>query len=71
MHAEASQQAAAEPEDCEEEYDPYAPLDPHAKGTLPIKPFKKGRKPSARRRPKQADLRQLGKLGASTNTNPL
>ena len=71
VQADAPQQAA-EPEECEEEeYDPYAPLDPHAKGSLPIKPFKKGKKPSARRRPKQADLPQLCKLGVSINISPL
>ena len=64
--ADISQQAAApqDPEE-EEEYDPYAPLDPHAAGTLPIKPFKKGRKPAARRRPKEAEPLELGKLGES------
>lgn len=65
IQADAPQQAA-EPEECEEEeYDPYTPLDPHTKGSLPIKPFKKGKKPSARRRPKQTDLPELGKLGVS------
>ena len=69
IQADAPQQAA-EPAECEEEeYDPYTPLDPHAKGTLPIKPFKKGRKPSARRRLKQAGLPELGKLGVSININ--
>lgn len=64
MQADTSQQAA-EPQEAEEEeeYDPYAPLDPHATGTLPIKPFKKSRKPSARRRPNEADPLELGKLG--------
>lgn len=63
-------QQAVEPEEYEEEeYDPYTPLDPHAKGSLPIKPFKKGKKPSARRRPKQADLPELGKLGVSVQHN--
>ena len=67
MQADAPQQAA---EVEEEEYDPYAPLDPHAKGTLPIKPFKKGKKPSARRRLKQAGETELGKLGVvSININ--
>ena len=67
--ADAPQQAAEPEEYEEEEYDPYTPLDPHAKGSLPIKPFKKGKKPSARRRPKQADLPELGKLGVSVQHN--
>ena len=29
-------------------WDPYAQLDPHDKGSLPIKPFRKGRKPPQR-----------------------
>lgn len=66
--ADTSQQAAELQEVEEEEYDPYAPLDPHAKGSLPIKPFKKGRKPSAQRRPKEAEPLGLGKLGESKQT---
>ena len=62
MQADMPQQAAETPEE-EEEYDPYAPLDPHAAGSLPIKPFKKGRKPTRRKRPKQADLTELEDLG--------
>ena len=47
----------------EEEFDPYAPLDPHAKGNLPIKPFKKGRKPSRRKRPQHANAAQISSMG--------
>lgn len=61
--ADTSQQVTEPQEAEEEEYDPYTPLDPHATGILPIKPFKKGRKPSARRRPKEADPLELSKLG--------
>ena len=61
-HQQAVQpQAMAEEED-EDDYDPYAPLDPNEKGTLPIKPFKKGRKPS-RRRKKQAGYQQQEHTG--------
>ena len=35
-------------------YDPYAPLDPHAPGSLPIRPFCKGRAPRRPRAPKLA-----------------
>ena len=35
-------------------YDPYAPLDPHAPGSLPIRPFCKGRAPRKPRAPKVA-----------------
>ncbi len=65
LPSDSLQQAAQpqEEEQEEEEFDPYAQLDPHAKGTLPIKPFKKGRKPSRRKRPKQADALELGDLG--------
>ena len=51
----------------EEEFDPYAPLDPHAKGALLIKPFKKGRKPTRRKRPQQPAAAQLGNTGRQTS----
>ncbi|KAL3132422.1 hypothetical protein ABBQ32_008980 [Trebouxia sp. C0010 RCD-2024] len=68
--ADTSQQVTEPQEAEEEEYDPYTPLDPHATGILPIKPFKKGRKPSARRRPKEADPLELSKLGHMLSTIP-
>ena len=64
-----SRQHAAQPqeEQEDEEFDPYAPLDPQAKSTLPIKPFKKGRKPTRRKRPKQAEALGLDDLGESSH----
>ena len=65
LQSESSQQAEhlQEEDQEDEEFDPYAPLDPHIKGTLPIKPFKKGRKPSRRKRSKQAGCLDVGALG--------
>lgn len=51
QHPAAPQTVTEEGE--EEDYDPYMPLDPHVKGSLPIKPFKKGGKPYRRERHKQ------------------
>lgn len=64
-----SRQHAAQPQEKQEdeEFDPYAPLDPQAKSTLPIKPFKKGRKPTRRKRPKQAEALGLDDLGESSH----
>ena len=62
-HQQAAEPQAVAEEDDEEDYDPYAPLDPHAKGSLPIKPFKKGRKPSRRKRHKQAGSQLGNNLG--------
>ncbi|DBA99076.1 hypothetical protein WJX77_009045 [Trebouxia sp. C0004] len=69
LQSDSSQQAA-QPQEEEEEFDPYAPLDPHSKGTLPIKPFKKGRKPTRRKRPKQADALDVGALGCTLGSIP-
>ena len=67
LQSDSSQQAAQlqEEDQEEEEFDPYAPLDPHIKGTLPIKPFKKGKKPTRWKRPKQAGCLDVAALGES------
>ncbi|KAA6428176.1 MAG: condensin-2 complex subunit H2 [Trebouxia sp. A1-2] len=72
LQSSSSQQAAQlqEEDQEEEEFDPYAPLDPHVEGTLPIKPFKKGRKPTRRKRPKQADCQDVDALGCTLGTIP-
>ncbi|KAL0054533.1 hypothetical protein WJX82_010399 [Trebouxia sp. C0006] len=72
LQSDSSQQAAQlqEEDQEEEEFDPYAPLDPHSKGTLPIMPFKKGRKLTRRKRPKQADVLDFGALGCALGSIP-